>query len=81
EAAVMYAFNTVGRAIIVTSIVLVAGFLVLATSHFGLNADMGLSVAIVIVCALVTVLFFLPPLLLKLDERPAGQAEREALAA
>lgn len=38
EAAVMYAFNTVGRAIIVTSIVLVAGFLVLATSHFGLNA-------------------------------------------
>jgi len=63
----MYAFNTVGRALIVTSIVLVAGFLVLSTSQFGMNSKMGLSVAIVIVCALATVLLFLPPLLMTID--------------
>lgn len=67
QAAVKYAFNTVGRALIVTSIVLVAGFLVLSTSQFGMNSKMGLSVAIVIGCALFTVLLFLPPLLMKLD--------------
>ena len=65
--AVRYAFAKVGRALIVTSIVLVSGFLVLACPHFGLNSEMGLSVAIVILCALVTVLLFLPPLLMKLE--------------
>ncbi|NNL84231.1 MAG: MMPL family transporter [Myxococcales bacterium] len=69
ENAVLYTFRTVGRALIVTSIVLVCGFLVLSTSPFGLNADMGLSVAIVIACALVTVLLFLPPLLIRLERR------------
>jgi len=66
---VKYAFNTVGRALIVTTVVLVVGFMVLATSHFGMNSKMGLSVAIVIACALATVLLFLPPLLMKLDDR------------
>ena len=81
EDAVRYAFNTVGRALIVTSIVLVAGFLVLATSHFGLNSKMGLSVSIVIVCALLTVLLLLPPLLMKLEERRSEPALHEASAA
>ena len=67
EAAVRYAFDTVGRALIVTTIVLVAGFLVLAMSNFGMNSKMGLCVAIVIACALATVLLFLPPLLMKID--------------
>ena len=48
---------------------LVAGFLILATSQFGLNAKMGLSVAIVIACALMTALLLLPPLLMKLEEK------------
>ena len=74
EDAVRYAFNTVGRALIVTTIVLVAGFLVLAQSHFGMNSKMGLSVAIVIACALATVLLFLPPLLMKLDGRKADKS-------
>lgn len=67
EDAVRYAFNTVGRALIVTSIVLVCGFLVLSTSHFYLNSSMGLLVAIVIALALVTVLLFLPPLLMRIE--------------
>ncbi|MGR8950154.1 MAG: efflux RND transporter permease subunit [Gammaproteobacteria bacterium] len=72
EDAVRYAFNTVGRALIVTTIVLVAGFLVLSTSDFGMNSKMGLSVAIVIGCALVTVLFLLPPLLMKIEGKQSA---------
>jgi hypothetical protein len=67
----------VGRALIVTSIVLVAGFLVLSTSHFSMNANMGLAVAIVIACALFTVLLFLPPLLMKLEKGSNGDAVKQ----
>ena len=83
EDAVRYAFGTVGRALIVTSIVLVAGFLVLSTSQFGMNSKMGLSVAIVIICALFTVLMFLPPLLMKIERRndlPVGTSPPPATA-
>ncbi|MEM7468140.1 MAG: MMPL family transporter [Pseudomonadota bacterium] len=81
EDAIRYAFNTVGRALIVTTIVLVAGFLVLSTSNFGMNSKMGLCVAIIIGCALVTVLLFLPPLLMKIDgksEHQSGATEPNA---
>jgi len=74
--AVRYAIKTVGRALIVTSIVLVAGFLVLSTSHFSLNSRMGLLVAIVIAFALTTVFLFLPPLLMKLEARLDRQASK-----
>ncbi|MEM7250128.1 MAG: MMPL family transporter [Pseudomonadota bacterium] len=66
--AVRYAFKTVGRALVVTSIVLVAGFLVLSTSTFELNAGMGLLTAIVIVFALIADFLLLPPLLMKLED-------------
>jgi len=67
--AVRYAFKTVGRALITTSIVLVAGFMVLAQSHFELNAGMGLLTAIVIALALAADFLFLPPLLMKLEKK------------
>ena len=67
--AVRYAFRTVGWALVVTTVVLAAGFLVLATSSFELNSGMGLLTAIVIVLALVADFLFLPPLLMKLEER------------
>lgn len=67
--AVRYAFTTVGRALIITSVVLVAGFLVLATSSFELNAGMGLLTAIVITLALFADFLFLPPLLMKIEEK------------
>jgi predicted RND superfamily exporter protein len=60
---------TVGRALVITSIVLVAGFLVLATSSFEINAGMGLLTAIVIMLALAADFFLLPPLLLTIEER------------
>ncbi len=66
--AVRYAFETVGVALWVTSIALIGGFLVLATSSFELNSAMGLLVSIVIAFALVCDFLFLPPLLMRLDE-------------
>jgi predicted RND superfamily exporter protein len=68
EDAVRYAFKTVGRALIITSVVLVAGFLVLSMSSFELNSGMGLLTAIVIIFALVADFLFLPPLLMKIEE-------------
>jgi hypothetical protein len=67
EDAVRYAFHTVGEALWVTSVALVAGFLVLSTSAFELNAGMGLLVSIVIALALVVDFLFLPPLLMRLN--------------
>ncbi len=74
EAAIHYAFSTVGVALLVTSIALVAGFLVLATSSFELNSSMGLMVSIVISFALIVDFFFLPPLMLTIDKWLNGHA-------
>jgi len=65
EDAVRYAFNNVGLALVVTSIVLVAGFMILAQSHFYLNSSMGLLTSVVITLALIIDLTLLPPLLIK----------------
>jgi len=67
EDAVRYAFTHVGRALVTTSIILVAGFSVIAQSAFELNASMGLLTAIVIVFALAADFLFLPALLIKFD--------------
>lgn len=67
--AVRYAFRSVGRAMLVTSIVLVTGFMVLTLSHFELNAGMGLLTAIVISLALLADLMFLSPFLLLIEEK------------
>ena len=69
EEAIRYAFNTVGRALAVTTLVLVAGFMVLASSSFRLNADMGQLSAIIIIFALVVDFLLLPAALLWLDRR------------
>ena len=68
EGAVRYAFSTVGTALLVTSIVLIAGFMVLGQSPFKLNADMGLLTAITIAFALLADFLFLPPLLMKVEK-------------
>ncbi len=67
--AVRYAFSRVGTALWVTSAVLIAGFAVLSLSNFQLNAQMGLLTAIVIALALAADFLFLPPLLMKLEEK------------
>ncbi|TFH92736.1 efflux RND transporter permease subunit [Vibrio ouci] len=75
EQAVRYAFHTVGRALWITTVVLVAGFSVLAMSSFRLNADMGQLSAIVIFIALVVDFVFLPALLMKFDTASYSQDE------
>jgi predicted RND superfamily exporter protein len=67
QSAVRYAFHTVGTAMLVTSLVLIAGFLVLTRSGFRVNADMGLLTAITIAFALLADFLLLPTLLMKLD--------------
>jgi len=66
--AVRYAFMTVGKALWITSVVLVVGFLVLSLSSFKINSDMGLLSAVVIIMALIVDLLFFPPLLMKLEK-------------
>ena len=65
EDAIRAAFSSVGVALIMTSVVLIAGFAVLALSSFKMNAGMGLLTAITIGLALFADFLFLPPLLLK----------------
>ena len=69
EAAVRYAFHSVGRALWITTAVLAIGFSVLMLSGFRLNSDMGLLTAIIIVTALVIDFLFLPAFLLKFDTK------------
>ena len=69
EQAVKYSFNTVGAAIVITSVALAAGFAVLAFSGFYVNFSMGVLTVIAIVFALLTDFLFLPPLLLLADKK------------
>jgi uncharacterized protein len=67
EEAVRYSFHTVGTALLLTSVILVCGFLVLTYSGFRMNAQLGFMTTISILCALVADFLFLPALLMKLD--------------
>ena len=79
EDAVRYSFASVGKALWVTTLVLVAGFMVMASSSFKVNAEMGLLTAITILLALIIDFLFLPPLLmlLKLKEEKTSQTTLE----
>ena len=73
--AVRYSFHTVGMALWVTSIVLVTGFLVLASSGFTINSHMGYLTAMTIGFALLADFLFLPPLLMKIEEKSGKDIE------
>jgi predicted RND superfamily exporter protein len=75
EESVRYAFASVGRALWITTFVLIAGFMVLAQSSFKLNADMGLLTAITIGIALIVDFVFLPPLLMLIDKTKDPKAD------
>ena len=68
EQAVTYAFTHVGRALIVSTIVLMVGFGVLMTSPFTMNSDMAMLTTWIICLALVVDFLLLPVLLLKFDK-------------
>ena len=69
EQAIRYAFSTVGRALWITTVVLITGFGVLMLSGFRLNSDMGMLTALVILVALIIDFLFLPACLLKFDAK------------
>ncbi|MBV1959909.1 MAG: MMPL family transporter [Pseudomonadales bacterium] len=62
---IAYAYQQVGPAIITTTIALLLGFSVLATSGFTQNAQIGLMTAGIVTLALLVDLFFLPAILIK----------------
>ncbi|MEL7214999.1 MAG: efflux RND transporter permease subunit [Pseudomonadota bacterium] len=74
EEAIRYAFRTAGSAIFVTTVILAAGFALLATSTFKLNADLGLMTAAAIVFAMLVNLLLLPALILLQNRRRAPAA-------
>ncbi|GLR72127.1 efflux RND transporter permease subunit [Agaribacter marinus] len=61
---VQFAFENVGNALTITTIVLASGFGVLAFSDFAINSDMGTLTAIIIALALIIDLLILPAVLL-----------------
>ena len=71
EEAVRYAFDTAGRAMFTTTVVLVAGFLILVFSPFVPTAQVGVLTAMIIGFALLADLTLLPALLTALDRSPA----------
>lgn len=73
--AIRYAFETVGMAVVINTIILAAGFAVLAMSTFKLNADMGLLTALAIVFALVLDFLLLPALLVELSKLTAPKTQ------
>ena len=79
EGAIRYAFNTVGVALVVTTLILCVNFGVLALSTFRLNSDMGLMTALTIFIALIVDFFLLAPLLLWLEQGKAIEADTESI--
>ena len=67
EDAVRYAFHTVGKALIVTTLILSVGFAILSFSAFSMNSNMAKLTAITILVALIADFIFLPPLLIKFE--------------
>ncbi len=67
QQAIHYAFTTVGPALIVTTIILIAGFGMLYSSAFQLNSYLGLLTMIVIACAIIADFLLLPSMLIVID--------------
>ncbi len=70
--AIRFSYSHVGKALWVTTLTLVAGFLMLSFSSFKLNVDMGILTATAISIALVMDFLLLPPLLMLLDKEKSG---------
>jgi predicted RND superfamily exporter protein len=76
--AVIFAFTGVGTALLVTTIILAAGFFILAQSSFGLNSYMASLTAIALIMALIADLTLLPALLIALDKDTPSEAPEQA---
>jgi predicted RND superfamily exporter protein len=77
--AVTYAFETVGKALVTTTIVLLAGFAVLATSSFAMNSYMARITVIIIPAALIIDFVLLPALLILMSNDKPKNPELQAV--
>ena len=69
EDSIRYSFNTVGKAIAINTLILTAGFSILAMSSFKVNEETGILTATAVVAALVLDFLLLPAILLFLDKK------------
>lgn len=68
-ASIQYAFDSVGSALISTSVTLATGFMIMFASDFAVNSTTGILVALTIFIALLFDLFVLPSMILLVDTR------------
>ncbi len=66
--AIRYAFENVGSALVGTSFIIAAGFVMLGFSTFRVTAYMGMLTSLAIICALIADFLLLPSILLVLDK-------------
>ena len=74
--AVIYAFETVGKALVTTTLVLLAGFAVLSTSSFALNSYMARITVVIILSALIIDFILLPSLLILTSKKDISLKEK-----
>ena len=78
EDAIRYTFQTVGQALLTTSLIVAGGFAVLMLSTFRVTAFMGALTALTVACALLADFLLLPSLLLVLDRKKVREDNPEA---
>jgi predicted RND superfamily exporter protein len=70
---IRYSLNTVGKAVTINTIILVAGFGILVMSSFRINQELGALTATAITAALILDFLLLPALLLVLDKKSSNK--------
>ncbi|RJE76299.1 RND transporter [Pseudoalteromonas sp. MSK9-3] len=80
EKALSYAYNSVGVALVFTSVTLMTGFIVLATSPFLINSTLGILSAITVFAALTIDFLLLPAVLLLVDGSKKAQLDTKSLS-
>ncbi len=79
--AIHYAFDTVGKALVVTTVILTLGFAVMATSSFQINMQLGMITAATMVIALIMDFLLLPALLMVGHKKQIQGAKNEKITA
>lgn len=75
EEGIRYAFRSVGKAMWVTSLILVAGFSIMAFSSITYISDMGLLTSIIVTAALAGDFLLLPAILVYTDHKKGGKSQ------
>lgn len=69
EESIRYSLNTIGKAVTINTVILAAGFSILALSSFKVNMETGVLTAIAVIVALILDFLLLPALLCLLDKK------------